>query len=268
MSKLVVPGTGLTLTDGTIVMLARYPGTKWIVHSGWYTYMGQQYQGWYFCSIPAQTVLPVNEEDLRLLTVISGSCDSSCPSGGYPPTPGCPVDPCPPGRPPFPPGRPPLLPHHIMHEIDQAWISVETIAQRNQLNKRLIPNGKVVRVNNVSGVAKYYIWNQVIEEWQEETFGIDTSRFLTSEAADAKYVTRSEVVDEVRSQITEADIPKLVKDEVENSEELKSVVDDIANEIVPNIVNDATADLTERVETVESDVTTIKRELTWKDLPR
>ena len=50
-------------------MLARFPGTKWIVHNGWYTYNGANFTGWYFMSIPAQTCLPVTPEDLSHLSI-------------------------------------------------------------------------------------------------------------------------------------------------------------------------------------------------------
>lgn len=171
MSCIVVPDTGLKLVDGSVVILAKYPGTKWILHQGWYTYQGNQYNGWYFCSIPAQVTLPVNDEDLRMLTLVSSDNGGpSCPPGPYPPTP-----PCPPG------------PHHpgdFAKELDRAWISVETIAERDYLNTRLLPNGKIVRVNNVMGVPKYYRWNQVTQTWDNETFGIDTTNFMRTEDAE------------------------------------------------------------------------------------
>ena len=124
MDKLVVPGTGVELVDGSIVILARFPGTKWIVHNGWYNYQGAQSIGWYFCAIPSQTVLPVSDEDLKLLTVVSDG--SSCPCPPYPPPfPPAPLlespplppapsvpDPAPvPAFPPFPPStsEPPLM---------------------------------------------------------------------------------------------------------------------------------------------------------------
>lgn len=178
MNIITVPDTGAQLTDGTVVTLARYPGTKWIVHKGWYTFQGQQYNGWYFCSIPAQTILPISEEDLRLLTVVSGEgCEPCNPI--YPPTP-C----LPPPRPPAPcPPHPHPVPFtpQMAYELDRAWISVDTIAQMNILNTRLLPNGKIVRVNNDATGPKYFRWNQVTQSWEHESFGIDLDPYVKSE---------------------------------------------------------------------------------------
>lgn len=172
MNDLTIPGTCTKIHDGTIVMLAKFPGTKWIVHNGWYTYQGKQYLGWYFCSIPAQVILPLNDEDLYMITIVSP--DGCCPDP-YPPYP-----PCPPG--PVPPD--------IIMQSRRAWISVETIAQRDELNKQLVPNGKIVRVNNVSGHPEYYRWNQVDQIWEPETFGIDVTNLVTSD--DVKSIIKEE----------------------------------------------------------------------------
>lgn len=100
MNQLVIPDRGVVLTEGTIVRLARYPGTKWIVQNGWYTYNSQQSMGWYLSSIPENEVIPITEEDLRLLTVLS-NCKCNCPgdsSSSIPPVtpPVCPTPPLPP----------------------------------------------------------------------------------------------------------------------------------------------------------------------------
>lgn len=84
---LPVPGCTYQLVDGSVVILDRFPGLKWVVHYGWYSYNGAQYQGWYFSSIPSQTVIPVTPEDLRMLQVIqyTGSdTDPGCPVPTYP----------------------------------------------------------------------------------------------------------------------------------------------------------------------------------------
>ena len=214
MNRLIVPGTGVVLHDGSIVILNRFPGTKWIVHNGWYNYMGQQYMGWYFCSIPSQTILPVSDDDLSMLTVVS---DGECPCPPHPP------------MPPHPFPDVPFTPQQAF-ELDRAWISVETIAQRDQLNKRLLPNGKIVRVNNIGGRAEYYIWNQVTQTWEDETFGINLTEYLTKKEADAKYVSQEnfsqdvsdaikndpEVKDTITQQVDEAMKP--VKDQVDSLE--------------------------------------------------
>jgi hypothetical protein len=173
LQKLIIPGTNIELNDGAIIMLAAYTNTKWIVHNGWYTYGGTTYMGWYLCSIPQQTILPANTSILQGVTIISNNCP--CP-----PVPPCPP-PCPPG--PFPPD--------IFWEIDRSWISVETIADRDLLNNRNLPNGKIVRVNDIDENENpgYYIWSARDNTWVPETFGINLSKYLTKAEADALYAT-------------------------------------------------------------------------------
>lgn len=158
--------SGLTITDGTIVMLARFPGTKWIVRNGWYTYQGNQYTGWYVSSIPSQTTLPLTDDDLEMITIVS---NNQCNCGHYPPPP------CPPPFPPLGPApseKNPKFTESYKDEVDRAFITVNTLEDRDKLNTRIIPDGKIVRVNSVRGVIKYYSWNLETKTWEEETFGI------------------------------------------------------------------------------------------------
>lgn len=168
MDKLVVPGTGVELVDGSIVILARFPGTKWIVHNGWYNYQGVQSVGWYFCAIPSQTVLPVSDEDLKLLTVVSNS--DTCPCPPYPP-------PSPPPFPPvpFPPERPEQFTKQRAWELSRAWISVQTITERDSLPDSSKTDGRIVRVDETpDGTPGYYRWDAAKNDWVNETFGINT----------------------------------------------------------------------------------------------
>ena len=155
MNCIHIPGSNQVLYDGSIVILANYHNTKWIVHEGWYTYNGKQCHGWYFCEIPSQTILPVNEDDLKTLTIVDNGCG------------------CPPG-PPMPPMPDRPFTPQMAWELDRAWISVPTIAHRDNLNKRFLPDGKIVRVDEVTpGVPGYFRWDQVSQTWVDETFGID-----------------------------------------------------------------------------------------------
>lgn len=205
---LIVPNTGQKLYDGDVVMLSRYPGMKWILHCGWYTYYNGNYQGWYFQSIPTNTVIPVVDDDLTLLTVVSTNssscgcdCNSQSGSSGSNCAPPQPSPSIPPSN-PSGPGGPGLSPENA-YELDRAWISVETVAKRDQLNKRLLPDGKVVRVNQTSEGPKYFIWNQVTENWDD--FNIETSgNSLSKEDADKLYATKTieETVDKQSDSIT------------------------------------------------------------------
>ena len=166
MDYILSPDTGQKIYSGAVVMLKRFPGTKWTVNNDWYTFNGQQYQGWYFSSIPAKTILPVTESDLvGIVVVSSGVCPSPCPP---PPCPG-------PG--PHPPDTP--FTPEMAWELNRVALTVDTIAERNTLNRRLLPNGKIVKVNNDgTGKPAYYSWNQITMNWDTETFGIDTSKLV------------------------------------------------------------------------------------------
>lgn len=164
---MIIPNTGQRLVHGDIVSLARVQGMKWIVQYGWYTYYNQKHSGWYFSSIPGNTVIPVTDADLQSLTVIStnGSNSHNC----FPP-----VHPSFPPVPPVPPSLPPI-PSVASELLDRAMLTVDTIAQRNALGSEFLPNGKVIRVNDVEGEVKYYEWKSSILEWKETTLGATIS---------------------------------------------------------------------------------------------
>lgn len=156
LNYLTVPGTNQRLVDGTIVMLSRFPGMKWIVKNGWYTYNQQQLSGWYFLSIPDKTTIPVNEADMKTLCVISTNS-----SPYHPPYPPCPPHPVPPG------------PHKPVQDeiLDRAMITVDNLNQRNALGDAFLPNGKIVRVNDVDGKIEYYEWDSATLTWLPASLG-------------------------------------------------------------------------------------------------
>lgn len=218
MSDSISTSAGQIL-EGTIVILARYPSIKWIAHQGWYTYQGRQYMGWYFASIPAQTILPLNEEDLIGIQIVSGG---SCPCPSPSPTP------CP------PPGPGGGLDHVMKHELERAWITVDTREQLSLLNKRLVPDGKIVRVNDVGdGTAKYYRYDQSNSIWTEEYFGVDTTNFVTRDALEQEVADQVSqtlpgmVSDEVDKQLETADLADPVTNVIQNNTEVQKTIQDI-----------------------------------------
>ena len=186
---LKIPNTNITLTEGTIVTIDRFPGMRWITHYGWYNFENQQYNGWYFSSIPAQMILPANTFDLKLVSVVSSNDSYTPPIPGgpvappHPPgfIPGNVPGPYVPGGPPgFPPPPPPFCPHDhnpdmrpaIFTEANKkalasAFISVPNLKDRDAINTDFIPDGKIVRVNSVDGITKYYEWSKFNDRWQE-----------------------------------------------------------------------------------------------------
>ena len=197
MDYIQIPGSNTKLYEGNIVTIATYPGTKWVVQNGWYIYKGLQKNGWYFCSITTQTTLPATNDVLLNVSVVTGS------GGCCPPDTSCP---CPPPEPPCPPPKPD--PHHF--QADHAFITVDTEAERDYLlSNQLIPNGKVVKVNQTDSGTKYFTWNQVTRTWDEETFGISPDKYVTNDSL-------SDKVDQI----------------IESSEKFHEVIKEVSSETV------------------------------------
>lgn len=168
---IIIPGSNKRVYSGSIVMLYRLPGTKWIIHNGYYTYSGRKMKGWYFSSIPSETVMPVFNEDLVAMKVISD----------VQPTP-----PCPPGpKPPEPPGPPtPPAPEPTIYTpedketVARSMITVDTLEQRDKLSSDDLIDGKIVRVNDVDGKVQIYEWDKENSAWIIAKLG---DEFMTRE---------------------------------------------------------------------------------------
>lgn len=181
MEQLTIPDTNTVLYPGSIVILAEYPYTKWIVKRGWYTYKDQQLNGWYFRSITDGTILSLSNINMAAITLVS--------QGERPPM-HCPPPPPMPGPAPVPGLRPMPGYGFSPREADQlrrAFVTVDSIKQRDALDNGNLPDGKICRVNNVNGKTKYYSYDVSISAWIEQP--ID---FLTETSADEKYVTQDE----------------------------------------------------------------------------
>lgn len=252
MSSIHIPDSTIELTDGSIVMLNRFPGTKWVVHEGWYTYNGRQYSGWYFCSIPANTVLPVNEQDLSALVVVS--CDSPDVDPPVPPMPPRPPVPPYPPYPPYPP-VPPYPPHpphppvppkpepgpdepaffsvKLKAQLDSAFISVPNLRQRDAFITDELPNGKIIRVNSVEGTPRYYVWNKVDDEWQDLDFAFKSD---IDQALDNVY-TKEDIDDKISDINSELESlhTEIVSVAESSQESLDSAVEAIESHIAEEV---------------------------------
>lgn len=199
MNYLSVPDSKLKLVDGNVVQLERFPGLKWVLHNGWYSYNGRQYSGWYFSSIPSQTILPVSNQDLRMITLVSSKPSDEYPEYPLPPShpgPGYPDDgyyhhhhhhhpnenPGGPHSPIFPPvcpdpepEKPAFFSTAYKAQLDSAFISVPTLKKRDLLDTTKLPDGKIVRVNSVNGEPKYYAWSAFNDHWEELNFVLQES---------------------------------------------------------------------------------------------
>lgn len=152
---IVIPGTDIRLYDGDIVKISNKPKDKWIVHTGWYIYDDVQNFGWYFVSIKNGEILPVSIVDLTLCSLVTLKTQGSELYDGkvvnY--------------------TRPFTLADAEI--LNRSFITLDTLEQRDNLDKKKIINGKMVRVNSDEGPASYYAWNAETQTWDFlEVFGI------------------------------------------------------------------------------------------------
>lgn len=184
MEQLTIPNTNQVLYPGSIVILAEYPYSKWIVKHGWFTYRDQQLNGWYFRSINDGAILSLSNVDLNTITVVSLG-DQHAPM---------------PPRPNFGPGHGPMPGHggpapmpgggmnaRQADQLRRSFITVDSIRQRDALDDGNLPDGKICRVNNVNGKTKYYAYDVSTSSWIEQP--ID---FVTEKVADQQYVRKDE----------------------------------------------------------------------------
>lgn len=184
MEQLNLPGTNQVLYPGSIVILAEYPYSKWIVKQGWYTYRDQQLNGWYFKSINDGAILSLSNVNLDTITIVSLG-DRPAP---MPPMPGPGHGPGPmPGPRPMPGGAGGLNARQA-DQLRRAFVTVDSIRQRDALDDGNLPDGKICRVNNVGGRVKYYAYDVSTSSWIEQP--ID---FLTGTEADQDYVRKDEL---------------------------------------------------------------------------
>lgn len=137
-----IPETGKIIYNGDTVILSEYPDTIAVVAYGWYKYEENAMNGWHFILLPAKTIVPAAQVNLSLLTVVPNSSDDD--------------------RNPMP-----LSPE--LRDIEsRAFITLDSIAQRDKLITEFMPNGRIVRVNNRGdGKPGYYEWNVMTQEWDD-----------------------------------------------------------------------------------------------------
>lgn len=233
-SYLDIPGSKVKLKDGSIIMLRRFPGTKWVVHNGWYNYNGKNYTGWYFSSVPAQTILPVNRYDLQGIVVVSDKDTSPSDDPVFPPyppvVPEYPIHPGPhpgpwPGPwpddkfgpnpfPPFPPMPPIDKPEHFGRKeltmLNSAFITVENLRDFDELDTEVMPDGRMVCINSEKGKRTYYRWNKRDDTWDaidpvaiiDDEISYALASYSTSEEVEAKI---AEVSETLHTEISEVD---------------------------------------------------------------
>lgn len=188
---IVIPGTHQKVYAGSVVVLYRLPGVRWIIHNGYYNYSGRRQKGWYFSSVPSDTVMPVFNEDLVAMRVVDSPMPPvpPVPPGPIPPFPPGPIPPCPPGPHPPAPVPIPFTPQDKA-QIDSAMITVDDLASRDIMGREGLQNGKIVRVNDIDGhgTVEYYSWNAITCQWDVASLGY-------------RYMTREEMLDTISSDV-------------------------------------------------------------------
>lgn len=168
MNYIILPVTNRKVYEGSTVVLNRLPRVKWILSCGFYTYNDKQKKGWYFEAIPSGNVMPVFAQDLYDIKIITPLSPIDPPIAHIPPEPA-------PG--PTPPGPTPIdFTEEDKEMIMRSTISVDTLEDRDRLSSDDLPEGKVVRVNDVDGHVDYFEWDKESESWIPATLG---RRYLT-----------------------------------------------------------------------------------------
>lgn len=183
-----IPETGEIIYNGDTVILSEFPETIAVVAYGWYRYEETAMNGWHFILLPSKTVIPVSQVDLSLLVVVPNSSDDCrCPA-------------------PIPP---------IPRDAElRAFITVDSIAQRDKLITDFLPNGKIICVNDIGdGTPGYYKWNTMIQDW------VPWDIATTTEILDSKLSVIEPLIEEDHHQLGElsADVG-IIESKVSNIE--------------------------------------------------
>lgn len=288
MNELMLSDGVSYIVDGSIIIISRFPKIKWVAHYGTFQYKQKKYTGWYASSIPSQTILPLTEAELMGVSLSEDNCD--CDHHCHPPYPPYPYPPHP--HPPHP--HPPYTPDpEYIKMIEQAFISVEYLADRDALHDVMdVPDGKLVRVDDCGEHdTKYFRWNRAKGEWVEEKFG-SIDAYTTAEA-DAKFATKDSVSSEVEQQISilnidekirdavdAADIPGLVNEGIEDanidqkisdaissSTTVQTIVRETATEVTQKVVDASIEELRENISTNTKSIETLESQSSWVPLP-
>lgn len=184
---IVIPGTDIRLYENDIVKISNKPKVDWIVHYGWFYFQGKQTYGWYFVSTETTEVLPAYVVDLTLCTlkytktVGSEICDGKVTEYADPFT------------------------EADAELLKRTFITVDTIDQRDNIDPKSLVNGKMVRVNYVDGVAKYYAWDEESKTWVEGLQATDISYTPPASGTTSGSRNTQEAIDALNDAISSGD---------------------------------------------------------------
>lgn len=151
--SIVIPGTNIRLYDDDLVTITNRPRIKWVVHYGWFIYQNAQCHDWYFSAITNGEILPVSSVDLTLVSLATSKTVGSIYNDGKKVN------------------YTTVFTEDDARTLNSTFISVDTIAQRDNLDRNKLTNGRLVRVNDYGGATKYFAWNALTKKWDEVNWG-------------------------------------------------------------------------------------------------
>lgn len=187
----------LKLVDGNIVSIGTIPNTNWILHKGWYAWDNRLFNGWYLTSLTDKSVRPVIPQEIDGMVVVStktNNLDQNYPnvlpikvtqtditdehyqSSDYVVASSSTAG-------PHGPIFPPVAPDDeiIPYQVKSAFVTFPTIEERDKLNPRQTPDGKLVRVNDVDGKPEYYAWSINEHKWINVNFVFEERNIVAGE---------------------------------------------------------------------------------------
>lgn len=158
MNYIRTKDTNQDIASGSIIMFNNDPDTRWIIEYGPYLVQSKPASGWHATALPSGAVLPIDEATFQGVTLISSgsaSSDSGC----------CPCRPTPP-TPPFPP-----VPPTPYFTAAPNMITVRNVEERDRIDRSLLMDGKVVRVNDYNGQPEYFEYDDETNSWKFINWG-------------------------------------------------------------------------------------------------
>lgn len=210
MNILTIPQSNLEITEGTIVTLSKYPQIKWILRYGSYSYRNSNTTGWYLSSIPNETILPLNYDDLNSITIVSD--DFNC------------CEPC------------DLVEPEVMFTLDHDYMlnkstmCVDTPDERDRLILSTdLPHGKLVRVaSDYDNQTRYYTWNKYSGCWVEENFAMlgEEDNSYSKPEIDQLFYTTNEQLNELQESKVD-NVPGMQLTEVNFSQDYENKLNSV-----------------------------------------
>ena len=156
--SIVIPGTNIKLYDGDLVTITNRPHIKWVVHYGWFIFQNVQNHDWYLSAITTGEILPLNAIDLTLISLTTSHTLGSVHEDGKKVN------------------YTQVFTANDAETLNRTFITVDNIAQRDNLDKNKLVDGRLVRVNEDGGIPRYYAWNASTNSWSEVDWGSGGSK--------------------------------------------------------------------------------------------